>query len=95
VVNTILKEADLFCPNSVRINFTIYHVSTGVAVMLAFHMFENIGMTIGLLPLTGIPLPFVSQGGSAIIGDFMGVGLVLATQYPNVRSIFSVPRIFH
>lgn len=77
-----------------RRRFYVY-VSTGVAVMLAFHMFENIGMTIGLLPLTGIPLPFVSQGGSAIIGDFMGVGLVLATQYPNVRSIFSVPRIFH
>ncbi len=38
------------------------YISTGVIMMILFHVFENIGMNIGLLPLTGIPLPFVSQG---------------------------------
>ncbi|GAB6093005.1 FtsW/RodA/SpoVE family cell cycle protein [Furfurilactobacillus curtus] len=73
--------------------FYVY-VATGVVSMLLFHTFENIGMTIGLLPLTGIPLPFISQGGSALIGNFIGIGLVLSTQYPDVRSIFATPGKF-
>ncbi|WP_404899972.1 FtsW/RodA/SpoVE family cell cycle protein [Levilactobacillus brevis] len=71
------------------------YVSIGVAVMLTFHMFENIGMTVGLLPLTGIPLPFMSQGGSALLGNFMGIGLVLSAQYRSFRSIFSLPNKFY
>lgn len=38
------------------------YISTGVIMMILFHVFENIGMSIGLLPMTGIPLPFISQG---------------------------------
>ncbi|WP_251946684.1 FtsW/RodA/SpoVE family cell cycle protein [Levilactobacillus brevis] len=71
------------------------YVSIGVAVMLVFHLFENVGMTVGLLPLTGIPLPFMSQGGSALLGNFMGIGLVLSAQYRNFRSIFSLPNKFY
>ena len=41
-------------------------------MMILFHVVENIGMTIGLLPLTGIPLPFISQGGSSLLGNMMG-----------------------
>ena len=49
----------------------------GVLAMLLFQIFENVGMTMGITPITGIPLPFVSYGGSALISCFAGIGLVL------------------
>jgi rod shape determining protein RodA len=48
----------------------------GVLGMLAFQMFENIGMTVGVMPVTGIPLPFMSYGGSSLITSLACVGLV-------------------
>ena len=57
------------------------YISTGFLMMLLFHIFENIGAVTGLLPLTGIPLPFISQGGSAIISNLIGVGLLLSMSY--------------
>ena len=48
----------------------------GVTGMLLFHVVENIGMVIGLLPVTGIPLPFVSYGGSNLLTNIIGIGLV-------------------
>jgi len=48
----------------------------GVAAMMFFHIFENIGMSIGLMPVTGIPLPFFSYGGSSMITNMLGIGLV-------------------
>lgn len=50
-------------------------------MMILFHVFENIGANIGLLPLTGIPLPFISQGGSSLISNMIGVGLVMSMRY--------------
>ena len=44
---------------------------------LAFHFVENVGMTVGLLPITGIPLPFISYGGSAMISNFLLLGVLL------------------
>jgi rod shape determining protein RodA len=52
-------------------------VAGGVAAMLGFQLFVNIGMTIGIMPITGIPLPFVSYGGTSLITSFVGVGLVM------------------
>ena len=57
------------------------YISTGFIMMLLFHIFENIGAVTGLMPLTGIPLPFISQGGSAIISNLIGVGLLLSMSY--------------
>jgi len=51
---------------------------TGVMVMILVQAFENIGMTMGIMPITGIPLPFVSYGGSALLTMFVSVGLVLS-----------------
>jgi rod shape determining protein RodA len=51
-------------------------VASGVAVWFAFQSFVNIGMTIGIMPITGLPLPFVSYGGSAIFADMIAVGLL-------------------
>ncbi len=53
-------------------------ICIGVASMLFFHVFENIGMCMGIMPVTGIPLPFISYGGSALVVDFASVGLVLS-----------------
>lgn len=53
-------------------------VAAGVAAWFAFQLFVNIGMTIGIMPITGIPLPFVSYGGSSLIASFVGVGLVMS-----------------
>ncbi|MDQ3991426.1 MAG: rod shape-determining protein RodA [Actinomycetota bacterium] len=55
-------------------------VATGIVSMLAFQVFVNIGMTIGIMPVTGIPLPLVSYGGSALITNFMAIGLLLSVQ---------------
>ncbi|MGX7013484.1 FtsW/RodA/SpoVE family cell cycle protein [Vagococcus silagei] len=57
------------------------YIATGVIMMILFHVFENIGANIGLLPLTGIPLPLISQGGSAIISNMIGIGLVMLMRY--------------
>lgn len=62
-------------------NIFYSYISAGVIMMILFHVFENIGMNIGLLPLTGIPLPFVSQGGSSLIGNLIGVGLIMSMKY--------------
>ena len=51
-------------------------VATGVFAMIAIQVFVNVGMTIGIMPITGIPLPFISYGGSALIADFIGIGLL-------------------
>lgn len=48
----------------------------GVLAMLLFQVFESIGMTMGIMPITGIPLPFVSYGGSSVLTSFMALGLV-------------------
>ena len=49
----------------------------GVMAMLLFHVFENVGMATGLMPITGIPLPFLSYGGSNLVTNMAGIGLVL------------------
>jgi rod shape determining protein RodA len=52
-------------------------LAAGIVTMLAFQVFVNIGMTLGIMPMTGIPLPLVSYGGSALIANFMAVGLLM------------------
>lgn len=52
-------------------------ICMGVAAMWLFHTFENVGMAIGIMPVTGIPLPFISYGGSSVMTNCMALGLVL------------------
>ena len=54
---------------------------SGVVMMFTFHIVENIGMSIGLLPLTGIPLPLISAGGTALITSMLSIGLILSIKY--------------
>lgn len=51
-------------------------VCTGVIAWFAFQIFENIGMTLGLMPMTGVPLPFLSYGGSSMFANLIGIGLL-------------------
>jgi len=52
-------------------------ISCGVMTLFAFQMFQSVGMTLGIMPITGIPIPFLSYGGSSSVSSFVGVGLVL------------------
>lgn len=65
------------------------YICVGVISMITFHVFQNIGMTIGLLPITGIPLPFISYGGSSLLSNMMAIGLVLSVRYHYKKYMFS------
>lgn len=59
-------------------------IIVGVMAMLLFHVFENVGMCIGVMPITGIPLPFISYGGTNLVVNMAGIGLVLnVTRYKS------------
>jgi rod shape determining protein RodA len=62
-------------------------VAAGVAIWFATQAFVNIGMTMGIMPVTGLPLPFVSYGGSAMFADMIAVGLLQAVRRP--RNVFA------
>jgi rod shape determining protein RodA len=53
-------------------------MATGIAAMIMFHVVVNVGMTLGLMPVTGIPLPFMSYGGSSLLTTLAGTGLLLS-----------------
>lgn len=69
-------------------NFYTY-ICVGVISMITFHVFQNVGMTIGVLPITGIPLPFISYGGSALMGNMFGLGLIFSIRYHYKKYMFS------
>ncbi|MFC4620142.1 FtsW/RodA/SpoVE family cell cycle protein [Camelliibacillus cellulosilyticus] len=70
IVNAALKTHDPFGS----------YICTGIIGMLTFTIFENVGMTIQVLPITGIPLPFMSYGGSSLIANMFAIGLVLSIE---------------
>lgn len=61
---------------------------TGLLAMWTFHVFENIGMAIGVMPVTGIPLPFISYGGSAMLVNLAAAGLIANVQARRSRVLF-------
>lgn len=75
----------LICTLNAKREFYAY-ITTGVIMYFLFHILENIGSNIGLLPLTGIPLPFISQGGTAYLANFIGVGLILSMYYQKEKT---------
>jgi rod shape determining protein RodA len=58
-------------------------VATGIAIWFLFQSFVNIGMTVGIMPITGLPLPFISYGGSAIFADMIAIGLLLSIHHKH------------
>ncbi|KIL52182.1 FtsW/RodA/SpoVE family cell cycle protein [Jeotgalibacillus soli] len=65
------------------------YVCAGVISMITFHAFQNIGMTIQLLPITGIPLPLVSYGGSSLMGTMFALGLIFSMRFHHKTYMFS------
>jgi rod shape determining protein RodA len=65
------------------------YICTGVISMITFHVFQNIGMTIQVLPITGIPLPFISYGGSSLMGNMLAMGLIYSIRYHHKTYMFS------
>ncbi|MEJ7485356.1 FtsW/RodA/SpoVE family cell cycle protein, partial [Staphylococcus hominis] len=53
----------------------------GYVSLIVFHVLQNIGMTVQLLPITGIPLPFISYGGSSLWSLMTGIGVILSIYY--------------
>ncbi|MFT8319691.1 MAG: FtsW/RodA/SpoVE family cell cycle protein [Bacillus sp. (in: firmicutes)] len=68
--------------------YSIY-ICVGIISMITFHVFENIGMTIQLLPITGIPLPFISYGGSSLMTNMLAMGLIFSIRYHHKSYMFS------
>ena len=64
------------------------YIAIGIAGVFLFHMIENIGMTMGLLPITGVPLLFVSYGGSSMINSFICLGILLNISGKRQKTIF-------
>ncbi len=61
---------------------------TGISAMWLFHIFENIGMCIGIMPVTGIPLPFISYGGSSMLTNLIAVALILSVNVRGKKIVF-------
>lgn len=61
-------------------------VATGIVAWLGFQMFENVGMTIGIMPITGIPLPLVSAGGTSMMATWIAIGLLQNVRLHAVRA---------
>ena len=64
------------------------YIAAGISGIFLFHMTENIGMTLGLLPITGVPLLFISYGGSSMITSFICIGLLLNISGNRKKTIF-------
>lgn len=64
------------------------YIGIGIAGIFIFHMVENIGMTMGILPITGVPLPFVSYGGSSLLTNMVLVGLLLNISARRKKNMF-------
>lgn len=65
------------------------YVSAGIICMITFHVFQNIGMSIQLLPITGIPLPFLSYGGSSLMGNMLAMGIIFSIRFHHRTYMFS------
>lgn len=65
------------------------YICVGIISMITFHVFQNIGMTIQVLPITGIPLPFISYGGSSLMGNMMAMGLIFSIRYHHKAYMFA------
>lgn len=87
ILYIILVTKTIYIAKTAKDNLGSY-IAIGIAGIFFFHMVENIGMTIGLLPITGVPLPFVSYGGSSLITNFMCIGLLLNISSRRQKSIF-------
>ncbi|MCK8060675.1 MULTISPECIES: rod shape-determining protein RodA [unclassified Fusibacter] len=86
----------LFLSRLIRIAFKAKdhlgnNIVVGVLFMFAFQIFENIGMTMGIMPVTGVTLPFLSYGGSSMIVNMIAIGLVMNVYMRRKRKSYDMP----
>lgn len=87
ILNVVLITKALYIAKTAKDN-TGSLIASGIAGIFLFHMVENIGMVMGLLPITGVPLLFVSYGGSSLITSFICIGLLLNISGKRQKTIF-------
>ena len=87
ILYVFLITKAIYVAKTARDNLGSY-IAVGIAGIFTFHMLENIGMTIGLLPISGIPLLFISYGGSSLITSFVCVGILLNISSKRQKTIF-------
>jgi rod shape determining protein RodA len=87
ILNVILIVKSLYVAKTAKDDLGAY-IATGIAGVFLFHMLENIGMTMGLLPITGVPLLFISYGGSSLITSFICIGVLLNISGKRQKTIF-------
>ncbi len=87
ILYIVLVTKSIYVAKTAKDNIGSY-IAIGISGIFFFHMAENIGMTIGLLPITGVPLPFVSYGGSSLITNFICIGLLLNISSRRQKAIF-------
>ncbi len=71
------------------------NIAVGVTTFIFLQTFVNVGMIIGLLPVTGMPLPFLSYGGSALLATFIGIGLLQSIAVHSQVKTYAMPPVFH
>lgn len=87
ITYVILITKAVYIAKTAKDNLGSY-IAIGIAGVFVFHMTENIGMTMGLLPITGVPLPFVSYGGSSLLTNLIMIGLLLNISGRRQKAIF-------
>ena len=87
ILYIILVTKAIYIAKTAKDNVGSY-IAIGIAGIFFFHMTENIGMTIGLLPITGVPLPFVSYGGSSLLTNTILIGLLLNISMRRKKAVF-------
>ncbi|MYS24760.1 rod shape determining protein RodA [Streptomyces sp. DvalAA-14] len=84
LIGIILWRACSIARNATDLYGTI--VAAGIVAWFSFQSFENIGMTLGIMPVAGIPLPFVSYGGSSMFANFIAIGLLESVKMKRTMS---------
>ena len=87
ILYVILITKSIYVAKTARDDLGSY-IAIGIVGIFFFHMVENIGMTIGILPITGVPLPFVSYGGSSLLTNLICIGLLLNISGRRHKAIF-------
>lgn len=87
IVNVILITKAIYIAKTAKDNEGSY-IAAGITGIFLFHLLENVGMTMGIMPITGVPLLFISYGGSSLISSFICIGLLLSISGRRQKTIF-------
>ena len=88
ITNVILITKSIYIAKTAKDNEGSY-IAAGITGIFLFHLLENVGMTMGIMPITGVPLLFVSYGGSSLISSLICIGLLLNISGRRQKTIFA------